>query len=126
MRLHPQVIFIGDRPNPKKNLHMDVPFVGTKSYKTLLEWFYRMDVDITNVYFVNAYTVDGKEVRIPFEAIRIAKTKVVTLGVAAREAVADKDVQFFALPHPSGLSRALNDKKKLAEELAKCKAFIYK
>ncbi len=126
VKLHRQVVFIGDRPNQKKNRHLDVPFVGTRSYKTLLEWFYRMDVDITRVYLVNAYTVDGAPVMLPWDALREQGTAVVVLGAAALEAVKDKDVQFFVLPHPSGLNRELNDKKKLSEKLAKCRDFIYK
>ncbi len=126
MSLHPQVLFVGDRANPKTNASLDVPFVGTKSYRTLLEWFYRMDIDFTKVYLVNAYTPSGRAIRLPYDDIRARGIRVVALGDAAREALKDKDIKFFSLPHPSGLNRDLNDKKKLSESLAKCRDFIYR
>lgn len=140
--LHPNVLFIGDRPNPKKNLSMDVPFVGTKSYKTLLEWIYRMDVDINRVYILNAYDAQGKKSE-GLKALLCASVlaqgwrssphyRVVCFGQSAADFVAEHNIKFstkieiFKLPHPSGLNRELNDKKKLSEQLARCRAWIYK
>lgn len=130
MSLHSPVIFIGDRPNPKKNLSMDVPFVGTKSYKILLEWIYRMDVDISKVVMMNAFDVLGT--RLLTLRPQKAYPKVIVLGENADNAwrsacnTLARNIPSFKLPHPSGLNRELNDKKKLSEALAKCRAFIYK
>ncbi len=127
MSLHPCILFIGDRPNPKKNLSMAVPFVGTKSYKTLLEWCYRMNVDVTNMIMINAHNIDGSISKILDWYLEHGSiSKVITLGVPAREAVRDAGFDTFALPHPSGANIENNDKKKLAEKLTRCKAWIYR
>lgn len=128
MSSHSPVLFVGDRPNPRKNLSMDVPFVGTPSYKTLLEWFYRMDVDVRYVITANAFTAQGDSDELLKGALAVIsehKGRVVALGEAARGALVELGVACFVLPHPSGLNRDLNDKKKLSEKLAKCRAFIY-
>lgn len=131
-KLHPVVLMVGDRPNPKKNCSMNVPFVGTRSYKTLLEWVYRMDVDIRRVQIENAYTVDGT---IKASIIQMVPSdwKVIALGAAATAALdelnklrlSEPQIRFFSLPHPSGSNRSLNDKKKLSELLSRCRAYIY-
>lgn len=115
--LHKTVLFVGDRPNPRKNKDMNVPFVGTPSYKTLLEWVYRMDLELGNLHMVNAYSVNGSPNYWPF----IKSYVVIALGAEAAIWCAERGVEFFELPHPVDL----NDKKKLAERLAKCKRFIY-
>lgn len=125
MSLHPHILFIGDRPNPRKNRSMDVPFVGTKSYLVLLEWFYKMDVDVNQVSIINAYDVHGS----PKLGLAIGEdTKIITLGANATSWLKSLDTprfKYFALPHPSGLNRELNDVKKLSDLLARCRAFIY-
>ncbi len=133
MSLHPPVLFIGDKPNPKKNLSLDVPFVGTKSYKTLLEWCYRMDVDVTRMRTVNAYHVDGvRNVSLESDLIIFEGYPIVSLGANAAERLdvlnltQHKKIKYFKLPHPSGLNREVNDKKKLSDLLSRCKAYIYK
>lgn len=132
MSLHPLVIFIGDRPNPKKNLSLDVPFVGTPSYKTLLEWIYRMDIDIRQVGLKNAYDIDGEESTGLFPIIPSSKSlRVIVLGQAAKKRIDDfnrlpiRPIKYFYLPHPSGLNRELNDKKKLSQMLTRCRNFVY-
>ncbi len=127
MSLHLPVLFVGDRPNPRKNLDINTPFVGTPSYKTLLDWIYRMDIDLNCVLMSNAFTAEGKENPVlTLDVYNDNVQKIVALGEAARSTLSEMDCVFFTLPHPSGLNRALNDKKKLAEQLALCRAFIYK
>lgn len=135
MSLHPPVLFLGDRPNPKTNLSLDVPFVGTKSYKILLEWIYRMDLDVNNIKIANTVGADGHVNWInPPPLFRPDyKPKIITLGQNAKEWLKDIKkrhdlswVTSFNLPHPSGLNRELNDKKALSDLLVKCRAFIYK
>ncbi len=104
---------------------MDVPFVGTKSYQTLLDWIYRMNIDINNVSMMNAYDVEGK---LTDNLVWIARntSRVITLGVPAAAALAGEGVKYFALPHPSGLNRELNDKKRIGELLTRCREYVYK
>lgn len=84
-----------------------------------------MDVDVTRMSMMNAYDLEG---RLTANLAWIARNtpKVITLGERAKNAIDSLVVNTFALPHPSGLNRELNDKKKLSGQLAKCRAFIYK
>ena len=121
--IHQQVLFISDRPNVQKNVSHDVAFVGTSSYKTLLEWIYKMQLDLNVVEVINAYDIQGNPRSVPSD---IKKYKVVALGDEAATACQKvPGLTYFKLPHPSGLNRKLNDVKTLNERLAKCKKFIY-
>lgn len=127
MSLHSPVLFIGDRPT-KRNKHPDVAFVGTSSYKILLDWMRRMDIDVSKVYMVNAYDIDGEPSKHLYGLNR--NWKKVVLGDNAKNRLVElklyvEPLEWFALPHPSGLNRKLNDKKKLTQLLAECKMFIY-
>ena len=46
------IYFIGDKPS-KKNTDKNVAFVGTRSYKTLLDWIYRMNLSINSICLFN-------------------------------------------------------------------------
>lgn len=123
MILHPHIVFVGDRPNPARNKHMDVAFVGTLSYKTLLEWIYRLDLDINYVTLTNAYDGKGNPKILPLIAYN-RETKVVALGQAAADYLTERGIIHFALPHPSGMNRMLNDKTKISQMLAKARSYI--
>jgi len=45
------IIFVGDKPSAK-NLDPEIPFVGTQSYKKLLEWIWEMDINISDVFII--------------------------------------------------------------------------
>jgi hypothetical protein len=125
--MHKQVILIGDRPNPRKNVDLKVPFVGTPSYKVILEWLYRMDVDITRVSTRNAYTVSGRNqlLNLPQD---LSQVKIVALGDNASERLKEEGLplkSWFVLPHPSPRNFVLNDKKYLTSRLIACKKYIY-
>lgn len=132
MSLHPSVLILGDKPNPSKNLSLDVAFVGTSSYKTLLEWVYRMDLDFNLVFIENAYDHLGfPRAKTKAMLSNEVANKVITLGANAENFLVgfNKDqivpLPYFNLPHPSGLNRELNDKKKLNDLLTRCRAFVY-
>jgi len=140
-----EIFIIGDRPS-KKNKRQDIPFVGTRSYKKLLEWIYRLDIDISNVKTTNMFNSDGtlsedieRTIRWVLSNYTLAnKTKVIMLGSNVLKGVgkiskkyhnwlADKQMgmdKFFLLPHPSPRNRVLNDKKYEREILEKCKKWL--
>lgn len=127
--LHAPVLFIGDRPS-SKNLSQVIPFVGTKSYKVLLDWIYQMDLEIGNIQMMNAYTADGTctiPLALDYEDAFMSQFKIVCLGIEAKLAMSQyaPHLQYVCLPHPSGLNRKLNDKKELTKLLQLCRAFIY-
>ena len=105
------IAFVGDTPSAK-NVDPNVPFVGTQSYKRLLEWIWMMDVDISEVSLFNRGDL------IPFRDT----TKVVALGNNASEWLGR--VPHFKLPHPSGRNRKLNDEKYVRKVLQQCKKWL--
>lgn len=125
------IIFVGDRPG-RKNLDPNIPFVGTQSYKKLLEWIWYLDVDINNVILMNKdeFDYDYVSCRITRNGCTISDKprdcKIVVLGNNAEEVVDMYGMlNYFKLPHPSGLNRKLNDKKWLQKELSKCKKYLH-
>lgn len=125
--LHPIIYFVADKPS-KKNTRPTTPLVGTKSYKTFVNWLADMRIDITRVRLYNQSDkpFDGSASRFLNEGIDFGNVKVIALGKAAMEYLNDTGVsEYYALPHPSGLNRQLNDKQKLKETLSACEAYIY-
>lgn len=119
-RVVPYVKFIGDRPT-ENNISRHEPFVGTKSYKTLLDWIYKLDVSVSRCLIHNAYNIKGEA-----EIINVGSSdKVVALGENARDRLVELGIDHFALPHPSGMNRKLNDKKALDKLLSECKDWLY-
>lgn len=126
MQLHKPVVFVGDRPNVRRNVNLDVPFVGTASYKRILDWIYRMDLDINNVSLTNAYDLHGNEVDLLALFPDLQKRKIVALGGAALERLKEfSTCSVYKLPHPSGSNPQANDGKALTATLLKCKKWIY-
>lgn len=121
------IVFVGDKPS-KKNIDPEVPFVGTRSYKTLLAWIYKMDIDISKVATVNA--TDHPTANDWVIMANEENWKVVCLGTNALKAVMqarrewDCSVDIFHLPHPSGSNRKLNDRTWLEGELQKCRNWL--
>jgi hypothetical protein len=126
--LHPIIYIIADRPT-KQNVSEKVPLVGTQSYKTLLKWCGDMDIDVTRVRFFNqsdrpfSNEFSLHSIRNGVDAGHI---RVIALGKNAMDYLLALDLnEFFVLPHPSGLNRALNDKKALQHRLYQCRSYVY-
>lgn len=112
-----RVVFIGDSPS-KSNIDPDLAFVGTKSYKKLLEWIWHLDLSVNNIEMFNKdfapIIEDGKY------------DKIIALGVNASKELDKYGVKHFKLPHPSGLNRLLNDKKYVDKIIVDCKNWLNK
>lgn len=123
------IIFVGDQPS-SKNIDARIPFVGTVSYKRLLEWCYKMDIDVTDVIIVNRNGIRpygtsfvefcGNCVSVDYQH----EDKVIALGEKAAEALSKVPVSYFTLPHPSGRNRKLNDKRYVNKVLKQCKEWL--
>jgi hypothetical protein len=118
--LHRQVLFVGDRPSPKTAHSLKAPFVGMTSYKTVLSYIYKLDLDLNLVEAINAFDFQGQPQVLP-ENIR--KYRVVALGESPAS-VLNKvpGLIFFTLPDPTV---PFKDKKLLSERIAKCRRWIY-
>lgn len=121
------IVFVGDKPS-KKNVNPKIPFVGTQSYKKLLEWIWEMDINITNVELRNASEPWVEGYLAMCEKLGndnvIDDIKFVCLGNKASDLFTKYSHPHFKLPHPSGLNRKTNDKKYIKEQLKLCKEYI--
>ena len=112
------IYFIGDKPS-KKNIDKNVAFVGTRSYKTLLDWIYRMNLNINKICLFNHKGFINTRLKHINE-----HDAIVALGNVASEALSKENVPHIKIPHPSGLNRVLNDKKMVDKFLKHCKDYI--
>ena len=121
------IVFVGDRPSAK-NVDQDIPFVGTQSYKTLLQWIWKMDIDISTVILCNKDNIEPYSHYIYIALGREAENELKNLKSCywdpETSTLVEENVRYFMLPHPSGKNRKLNDKKWLEKELDKCKDWI--
>lgn len=125
--IHPWVYIIGDKPS-EKNISKSVPFVGTKSYKTMLTWLADMHIDVTRVKMYNqSDNPFDKEANVFLnKGVNEHRIKIISVGKEALKYLVEMGIEdFFALPHPSGLNRANNNVKLLNENLDKCRKYIY-
>lgn len=114
------IVFIGDRPS-MKNLDTNVPFVGTQSYRRLLEWIWKMDIDISQVVM---HTKDSLWLHNLRHNANYGSDKVICLGNKSSDLLGKHGVHHYKLPHPSGLNRKLNDGKWLDKQLRECKKWL--
>ena len=119
------IFFVGDKPSDK-NLNPDVAFVGTKSYKRLLEWMYHLDADVTDTVLCNKHQINDRlEVITAHLHTSIEPgDKVVALGKNAAKRLSELKIEHFEMPHPSGANRKLNDKKYVRDVLRRCKIYL--
>lgn len=112
------IIFVGDRPSAK-NIDPNIPFVGTKSYKKLLEWIKILEIE--NYVLLNSHTeIDIFHVKTLYGIGYL----VIALGNNASKRLSKAEILHHKLPHPSGLNRKLNDKEYVDSELKKCYAYL--
>lgn len=124
------IFIVGDKPS-SKNLDPEIAFVGTTSYKKLLEWIYELDIDINDTILCNksqfksyGYIDDHKiETKNLFTDVQ-KEDKIIALGKNAAKHLDTLKVKYFELPHPSGLNRKLNNKSELKRLLNNCKEWL--
>jgi uracil-DNA glycosylase len=112
-----KVAIIGDEPSTK-NVHRDLAFVGAKCFNTVVEWIKALDPD----YYVclNSNTpTDLDKVHV----LAQQGFKLIALGEKASKRLGS--LPHFKLPHPSGLNRQLNDKRRLALDLLACENYVW-
>lgn len=117
------IIFVGDKPSDK-NFSPDIPFVGTQSYKRLLDWIFKMNLDITEICMYNRQDSELSFWRSEQEKGHRAIRFVALGNEAAKQLVRDRVSEFFRLPHPSGLNRKLNDADYVDEQLKLCEEWL--
>jgi len=123
------IVFVGDKPSDK-NLDPNVPFVGTQSYKKLLDWIFKMNIDISLVFMcnkdtVNRYDTDGhKFVALGNEAEKALKNHVNYYWDISEQTDVPKPARYFKLPHPSGNNLKANPSEELDNLLKECSEWL--
>ena len=119
------IFFVGEKPSAK-NKNPEIPFVGTQSYKRLLEWIWELDISITDVILCNIKNVDRVgNVTLPGLLTGIEPgDDVIALGKTSSKALRSMRIAHFTLPHPSGLNRQNNDAEFIKSSLKECKEWL--
>jgi uracil-DNA glycosylase len=116
-----KLLIVGDKPS-KKNVDPKVAFIGTASYKRILQWLKSMGLESSRIFLINR--VDPAFHTSVIHAT-LANYKILALGVEAQKALqALGVVKYYTLPHPSGRNRKLNNKKYIDDLLADCKRWV--
>ena len=113
------IYFIGDKPS-KKNTDKNVAFVGTRSYKTLLDWIYRMNLSINSICLFNYERFIETDEQRTWSSFDV----VIALGNEASKALTKENIPHLKIPHPSGKNYLLYDKKTVDKFLKQCKDYI--
>lgn len=124
---HPYIIFVGDRPSGK-NKSPEIPFVGTPSYRTLLQWIHALDLDFRACDMINASDLetDGERILSMNSESNSGRVKIIALGLTAAKCLDDCGLHgFYTLPHPSPKNRKLNDKRYVNAVLKQMKKKIH-
>lgn len=128
-----KILFIGSNPSQKSNKTIAF-WTDTSSRRTLDKWLLEINDTAMCVYFLNVHdqvTVDNRPLKVSEIkaslnrlkndiAIEIKPNYIVTLGKTAEKALLMMKlvgVDFYAMPHPSGLNRQLNDQKFVQEKI---------
>lgn len=124
------IIFVGDKPS-KANLNPNIAFVGTKSYKRLLEWIYELDLSINDVVLcnkenINKYVyIDLFFVSVPgFHLDILISDRIIALGNNASKHLTKLGITHHKMDHPSGLNHKLNDRQYVKSMLQSTRKFI--
>lgn len=126
------IYFVG--ANPKHEGNLSSPFKDTRSGKTLGEWFKRLDLRWQDVELRNAsdrIDVTASKLRwndrshlVLLELLFAERSKIVTLGTYPSKVLTRIGIAHYAMPHPSGLNRKLNDPTYVAGVLAGCQTYL--
>lgn len=125
------IIIVGHKPS-SLNINKDIAFVGTPSYKTLLNWIADMKLDVNEVLLCNInhffeYFNGEFGVETPNLTTDIHPEdgdKILVLGREAEKFIKTTPYKYFYLPHPSGRNRVLNNKSEVKKILTKCRKWL--
>jgi hypothetical protein len=95
--------------------------------KTLYTWFETLELNC--VSFDNIYPNYGqfnlKDIQVDYiREISGAYEKIITIGQKAHDVLVLMGISHYALPHPSGLNRQLNNLKFVDQRLKECKNYF--
>lgn len=129
------IFFVGDEPG-KDNIDKDVAFVGTKSYRRLLNWIVDMNLSTNDIILCNKQdlkTYSWGQVYVETKGLHdgggissdlLPQDRFVALGRNAEKRLKELGIDCFYLPHPSGRNVTANTSKSLKDKLKACRKWI--
>lgn len=128
------VAFVGLCPS-KYNTNPNIPFEGTPSHSTLLDWLSALNISsITLLNLSNRVSRSGEAIRpqdidykglqARLEAFKENRGKVVALGGVVSHHLTKMGIEHFKLPHPSPRNRLLNSKAFVEQCLLNCRQWL--
>lgn len=124
------IFFIGEGPS-SKNKNPSVPFVGTRSYKRLLEWIWALDIDVTEVVLANLehiklygtghVAIEQPNMLCDFD---FEQDVIIALGSVVGKDLDKLNIPHFKMPHPSFRNRKLNDPEVEVREIEICRDWL--
>ena len=132
-----KVLFVGSNPSQKSN--SVTPFWhDAKSTKILSTWTSKLELENVIFCFANVSnfpTPDNRpllvsEIKASLPILEhdirfiIMPHKIVALGKTAEKALTLLRLDFYAMPHPSGLNRLLNDPAYVEEKIKGLKLYL--
>jgi len=120
-RSEAMIYFVGDKPS-KCSIDPSTSFVGTNAHLTVLTWIHRMNLSLNDIMLFN---FDSFVNQIKTKKLVINEDdQIVALGKEASELLHDAVLPHFRIPHPSGLTRNLNNPIIVNGFLKECKAYV--
>lgn len=130
-----KAVFVGSNPSTSSH-YISAFHESTKSARVLNDWI--KDITIENVEYINVaeYTTHNNrplttaEIKAALPRVNqllkcaLKDYKVVALGKTAVKALTLLKVEFYEMPHPSGLNRKLNDPKFVEEKIKGLKIYL--
>lgn len=124
------ILFIGSNPSQDSN-STDAFSPDSKSRRIIDRWLSEIQLDdrysiifinISDNVTANNRPLKIKEIRDRLDSLSIKirdcdPRRIITLGRSAEKALTLLQLDFFAMPHPSGLNRQLNDKNFVKEKI---------
>lgn len=131
-----RIVFLGSNPSIKSD-SLQPFWHNTKSMKTLSSWIDSIDTAIYVMDFLNVSNlptpgnrplkvseIRNNLTRLSLELQMMQPDKIVALGKTASKALTLLHIPHYAMEHPSGLNRNLNNKEYMAVKLEELKQYI--
>ena len=131
-----KVVFVGS--NPSNSSAELTPFhESTMSKRVIDSWLAKTELSELTVTYCNVIStttdlnrpLSMKEIRnalvsLKHELDKLSDHKIIALGNTAAKALTLLHIDFYAMPHPSGRNRLLNDEEYVTEKLRGLKEFL--
>jgi uracil-DNA glycosylase family 4 len=129
------ILFIGSNPSVR-SVNTDAFDLSTRSGRILASWIRDIEapvrfLNISDIPTPNNRPLTKTEITAALPSLKgkiesLNPTHIVALGKVATRALTTLNLRFYAMEHPSGMNRKLNDKLFVTHMLAEFKQYVKK